>query len=253
MYGAIIGDLAGSKYEFDQTKEIKNIKINNLIDKESFYSDDTILTIAIIDAILNDRNYTKYLKYYINKYKDYHPNYKPYFKNAFSPNLLSWANNNQIGRSSGNGALMRISGVGYLFNDEFSVINNSILSTLPSHFSYEALYDSCIISLMIYLFRKGLTKDEVFEKLGIEVKYSPFTKFNKTCEETIDNCLYVVYNSNSFEESIEKIIYEGGDTDTNAAIVGSITESIYGISDSLIKDVNKKIPDEFVYILNKVR
>ena len=253
MYGAIIGDLAGSKYEFDQTKEIKNIKINNLIDEESFYSDDTILTIAIIDAILNDRNYTKYLKYYINKYKDYHPNYKPYFKNAFSPNLLSWANNNQIGRSSGNGALMRISGVGYLFNDEFSVINNSILSTLPSHFSYEALYDSCIISLMIYLFRKGLTKDEVFEKLGIEVKYSPFTKFNKTCEETIDNCLYVVYNSNSFEESIEKIIYEGGDTDTNAAIVGSITESIYGISDSLIKDVNKKIPDEFVYILNKVR
>lgn len=65
MYGAIIGDLAGSIYEYDQIKEIKNIQVKNIIEKNSFYSDDTILTIAIIDAIKNDKNYDKYLREYI--------------------------------------------------------------------------------------------------------------------------------------------------------------------------------------------
>jgi len=57
MYGAIIGDLAGSIYEFNQTKSITNVNIENIIDENSFYSDDTILTIAIADAILNDKDY----------------------------------------------------------------------------------------------------------------------------------------------------------------------------------------------------
>ena len=57
MYGAIIGDLAGSIYEFEQTKSIKNVSITNIIEENSFYSNDTILTIAIADVILNDKDY----------------------------------------------------------------------------------------------------------------------------------------------------------------------------------------------------
>ena len=56
MWGAIIGDLAGSIYEYDQTKKVTPVNINNLIEKSSFYSDDTILTIAMLDAFLNDKN-----------------------------------------------------------------------------------------------------------------------------------------------------------------------------------------------------
>ena len=65
MYGAIIGDLAGSIYEYDQTKKIKNIKVNEIIEESAFYSDDTILTIAIADAILNGGDYGKYLRQYV--------------------------------------------------------------------------------------------------------------------------------------------------------------------------------------------
>ena len=87
--------------------------------------------------------------------------------------------------------------------------------------------------------------------MNINVKYTPFTKFNYTCSETIDNCLYVLYNSTSFEDAIRKTIYLGGDTDTNAAIVGSMAEALYGINPLLIAEANKKLPDNFKKILQK--
>ena len=85
MWGAIIGDLAGSIYEFRQTKNIKGIKINQneIISETSFFSDDTILTIAVMEAIQTDKNYEKHLKKYGNLYKNYKPNYKPYFNTSF--------------------------------------------------------------------------------------------------------------------------------------------------------------------------
>ena len=83
MYGAIIGDLAGSIYEFAQTKMVFPISTNYLIEESSFYSDDTILTIAILDALLHGGDYEKYIRKYMQEYMDYKPDYKPYFKHPF--------------------------------------------------------------------------------------------------------------------------------------------------------------------------
>ena len=251
MYGAIIGDLAGSIYEYEQVKKIKPVKINNIIEDSSFYSDDTILTIAIIDAILNDKNYDKYLRKYINDYKDYKPNFNPYFKTPFSSNLIKWSNSNSTGNSHGNGAMMRISPIGYMFNSEKEIIENAKLATIPSHNSKEAIESATTIALMIYYFRTGLSKDEVYKKLNIKLNYKPFEKFNTTCEETIDNCLYIFYYSNNFEDAIRKTIMMGGDTDTNACIVGSLAESFYGIDNNLKEQAENKLPNEFVKILRK--
>ena len=88
MWGAVIGDLAGSIYEYGQTKEIIRIKTNKLIEENSFYSDDTILTIAVLDAMLTDKNFEEKIKTYTKEYSNYHPYVKPYFKNAFSQNFL---------------------------------------------------------------------------------------------------------------------------------------------------------------------
>jgi len=252
MYGAIIGDLAGSIYEYEEFSNIKSINTNKLIEDNSFYSDDTILTIAILNAIMDDKNYDKYLRSYIKKYKDKLPNVNPYFNTMFSPNLIKWSNTNLIGESHGNGAMMRISPVGYLFDSEEDVIRNAKLATIPSHNSKEAIDCATKIALIIFYLRKGYTKEKIFKKLDIKLKYKPFEKFNLTCEETIDNCLYAFYNSNSFEESIFNTLKMGGDTDTNSAIVGSLSEAAYGIDDLLIEEVNKKIPNEFVKLLNKV-
>ena len=126
------------------------------------------------------------------------------------------------------------------------VLENAKLATIPSHNSKSAIDSSTLIALIIYYSRKGYSKEEIFEMMNINPMYVPFSKFNTTCEETIGNCLFALYNSNSFEDAIRKTLLMGGDTDTNCAIVGSMAEAIYGIGDELIEQTNKKIPEEFV-------
>lgn len=246
MWGAIIGDLAGSIYEYSQIKNISKVKVNNLIENNSFYSDDTILTIAILDAILNDLNYEKYLKLYTKAYAQYKPDFNPYFKTPFSPDFMNWANKDEIGYSSGNGAMMRISAVGYLFNCESEIFENVIAATTPSHNSKEAINCSQIVAMIIYLARMGLSKEEIINRLNLKVTYKEFLKFNSTCNETLTNCIYALFTSNSFEEAIRKVISYGGDTDTNACIVGSMAEALYGIDQNLIDKARTKIPESFV-------
>lgn len=253
MYGAIIGDLAGSIYEYEQLNSVHSVKMGKIIENNAFYSDDTILTIAILDAILHNKNYAYYLRRYIEEYKRYKPHYDPYFKSTFSPNLIKWSSSHTIGTSHGNGAMMRISPVGYMFDKEEEVIENAKLATIPSHNSKEAIDSATTVALIIFYLRKGKTLDEIFERLNIQPKYVPFTKFNTTCEETIDNCLYVLYNSNSFEDAIGKTLLMGGDTDTNSAIVGSMAQSLYGVDEALIEQVNVKIPRGFVKTLSRTK
>ena len=161
MWGAIIGDLAGSVYEYDQAKQISKLNLTELISDKSFYSDDSILTIAILDAILNNQDYNFYLKKYAQDFINYKPNFNPYFKSIFSPGFITWIKSNQIGNSIGNGAMMRISPVGYLFNTEQEIIENTIKATTPSHNSPEAIESAIKVALIIYNARLGLKKEEI--------------------------------------------------------------------------------------------
>lgn len=113
MWGAIIGDLAGSIYEYDQIKEIKGVNPINIIPDNAFFSDDTILTIAISEAAQKNEDYGKYLKKHGNLYKEYKPDFKPYFKTSFSPGFIKCCNSSKNGNSIGNGAMMRISPIGF--------------------------------------------------------------------------------------------------------------------------------------------
>jgi len=252
MLGAIYGDKAGSIYEFAQIKKINSVNPKELISNNSFYSDDTIETIAVLDAIINNNDYGDTLKKYILKYENYKPNFSPYFKNSFSPNTIKWAKGIGESNSIGNGAMMRISPVGYLFDDEKEIIENAKLATIPSHNSDEAIDCATAIALMIYYFRKGLSKEEVYKKLNLKIEYIPFAKFNMTCGDTIGNCLYAIYHSNSFEDAIRKVLSMGGDTDTNACIVGSVAEAMYGITEEQKALVQKDLPNEFIKLLKKV-
>ena len=251
MLGAIIGDLAGSIYEFDQVKKHKSISITNIIEKDSFYSDDTILTIAIADAIINNKDYESTLKEYALTYENNIPTHIPYFKTMFSPGFISWAKSAAQGKSLGNGAMMRISPVGYLFNTEEDIRKNAFLATIPSHNTDEAINCATIVALIIFYARNGCSKQEIIEKLNLNIKKPNVNKFNYTCTDTIDICLYSLFNSNSFEESIKTSISFGGDTDTNACIVGSMAEAMFGIDKNLQKQALNKLPKEFISIINK--
>ena len=249
MYGAIIGDLAGSIYEFGQIKQISPVEINNVIEPESFVSDDSILTMAIADAILNKKDYAESLREWGKKYIDHHPNHKPYFKTVFSPGFTNWILGNGKGTSAGNGAMMRISPVGYLFETEEDVIKNARLATITSHNNEDAVIAATLVSLIIFYARNGMKKEDIIKNLNIDIREPKIEKFNYTCADTVDVCLYSLFTSNSFEEAIKTTISFGGDTDTNACIVGSMAEAMYGIPEKLKQDMMPHLPLDFLSVL----
>lgn len=251
MWGTVIGDLLGSVYEYDQFNKIKCIEINDINFESTFYSDDTVLTIAIIDSILNNGLYEEYLKEYGKKYMHNIPKNIDYFETLFSPGFTSWINGNNVGNSIGNGAMMRISGIGYLFDSEDKIKEEVRKATMTSHNNDISILCATIVALIIYYSRIGMSRDEIISKLNLSIKYETFKEFNMACDKTIDNCLYALFTSNSFDEAIKKVISYGGDTDTNAAIVGSMAESMFGIDEKLINEARKRIPYEFCDILDR--
>ena len=270
MLGAIIGDLTGSLDEYQEFKDSLKKTINlkrrlerlhkqELIEEESFYSDDTILTIAILDAILNNESYESKLKEYGLKYKDEIPKNIDYFDYMFSPGFIKWCNSNEVGKSIGNGSAMRVSSVGYLFNDEETVLKEAEKATIPSHNTKEAVDAASAVALSIYLARKGLNRELIKEIISTKFNY----KLDYDLEElrkvylfdgsykVVPLCIYVALSSNSFEESIRKAVSIGGDTDTIACITGSISEALFGIPDKYIDKAYSKLPNEFVKLLKK--
>ena len=245
----MIGDLAGSIYEYPQTKKVSTVDSDVVIPDGAFFSDDTILTTAICDAILSDAPYESKLREYIQKYSLYRPNVAEYFKTPFSPSLMAWAEDDLVGYSGGNGAMMRVSPVGYLFDSEEDVLLNAELATIPSHRSKEAITCAQIVALMIFYFRQGLSKDEVFNKLNLTANYTCLKSFNTSCYDTLPVVLYAIYYGEDFEDSIKLARSFGGDTDTNCAITGSIAEAIYGIDTIVKKEALAKIPSELAHIL----
>lgn len=257
MWGAIIGDLAGSIYEFEQTKEIKTVSPKELITNQSFYSDDTILTMAILDAMLTDKDFESKLRFYGKQFMEYHPNFHPYFDKSFSPKFIKWLDGKVLGTSRGNGAMMRISPVGYLSDTLDEVKQYAYLATKTSHDCQESIDCATLIAQIIFFLRKGFSKAQILEYLQLELYYHPFLRFNTTCYETIHNCIYALWHSTSFEEALRTVISYGGDTDTNACIVGSMAEAMFGIDSNLITVAKEKLPEPFVkkleYAYSKIK
>lgn len=252
MIGAIIGDFAGSTFEYDQFKKVSRIKCNELLPEGSFFSDDTILTIAIADAIVNGRDYGEKLKEYGLKYLKYIP-VSPYFDEMFSPGFSNWLKGKGEGNSKGDGAMMRVSPIGFLFDSEEDVIKNAYLATVPSHNSEEAISASRTIALVILYARQGLSKNEIIKKLNLKIKKPKLKQFGYTCSRAIGLCLYAAFTADSFEESIKLARSFGGGTDTNACITGAMAEALYGIDNKYRDFVFENLPKEFTDILRKCK
>ena len=263
MLGAVIGDLAGSIYEYDEFKSKKKnidkrmeiLNKDNLIEKNSFYSDDTILTIAVLDAILEGKDYETVLREYGLKYYQDVPNTKAnHFKYMFSPEFIKWCRGKSEGKSMGNGALMRVSPIGYLFNDLDTIYEETKKATIPSHDSPLAIVSAQSLNTLIYMGRRESSKESMkpaFYPLKKSLDKIRFTnRFDSSCL-VFDNCLTAFFESNSFEDAIRKAISLGGDTDTIGAITGSIAEAYYGVPLELKNQALEKLPYDFVLKLEK--
>lgn len=256
MLGAIIGDLAGSIYEYDEFKgkdvdrRLSVLTKDNLIEKDSFYSDDTILTIAILEAILDGKDYGDTLKEYgLNYYKDEPITNSNHFKYMFSQDFIKWCKGERPGNSMGNGALMRVSPVGYLFNDFNKISLETFKATRVSHDSPLAIDFAKVLTSIIYFGRKGYDKEEVkwlFYSKPMDLdKVRLCQEFDSTCM-VFDKCVAALFESNSFEEALRLAVSLGGDTDTVGAITGSMAEAYYDIPFELRNKALAKLPDNFL-------
>lgn len=272
MLGAIIGDISGTKYEYQEFLDTRKGVINlerrksilnpstKLITPDSFISDDTMLTISIAEAIVYDRNYRDVLKQYGREFGNSLNERKDFFKNAFSPTFIKWSNSDGIenGTSQGNGAAMRVSPVAYLFNDLSTVQNEARKTAVPSHDTPQAIQGAECLASAIFLARQKRSKSEIKEYITKKYTYNldnnleelqKYNIFNGTCDVTVPQAIFVFLTSQDFEDSIRKAISIGGDTDTIACMVGSISEAYYGIPKNLRDEAFNLLPQRFKNIL----
>lgn len=272
MFGAIIGDVAGSFIEvleiqgrntierhrsYDERVKVLDNSVS-LFGDNSSCTDDSILTVAIWDAIVNGNcEYEKYLRKYglreINNGVDL------YGRSRFGSGFVAWLEGDYQGQSYGNGAAMRISSVGYLFDSLDEVKEQARLATISSHNYPDAIKGAEAVAVTIFLLRTGHSKEEVYEYIksnyydlnyDLEDLQRNYV-FSSKSSESVPQALYVFFQSTGFEDSIRKALSIGGDSDTIACIVGSISEAYYGISDELKCEVKPYIKDYMLPLVEK--
>lgn len=224
MLGAIIGDIVGSRFEFNNTHKTDF----ELFHKDCSFTDDTICTVAIADAILRKCSYQESLLRWCRSY--------PNPMGGYGGRFGQWVNssNPQPYNSFGNGSAMRVSPVAWAFDNLLDVLVEAKRTALPTHNHPEGINGAKAVAHAIYELRNGCS---LACFLGIMNQYYPSYKygisesgkFDETCMGTVPLAFKIFYESNSFEEAIRKAVAWGGDSDTIAAIVGSIAEARWGV------------------------
>lgn len=249
MYGAIIGDIAGSKYEFLGYKK----RPKTILDKDCFYTDDTVMTVAIADALFNQKDVVSTIKKYGRKYPD----------RGYGGTFGKWLAGKDNGPyfSYGNGAAMRISAAVYKVNSWQEAIDLVTRITIITHNHPEGIKGAQATATAIYMAKKHYDKKEIKTYIEAEFDYDlnftldeirPFYRFNESCQDTVPQAIVAFLESKNFEDAIKLAISLGGDADTLAAITGSIAEAYYGVPEELVQKAKSFLPKEFVNILDRI-
>ena len=272
MLGAMIGDIVGSKYEFNNTFDYDFEMFGEGCD----FTDDTICTVAIADAILNGRSYQESLLDWCRRY--------PSPKGAYGGRFAAWIRslNPQPYNSFGNGSAMRVSPVAWLFDDLSQVLEEAEKTALPTHNHPEGIKGAKAVAHAIWYFRKSKfsegskdSKNEETKRLNNEnakdeneiiqgfmsiarsyyedfdTRVYPKGKFDETCMDAVPLSLYLLSQASSFEDAIRLAISHGGDSDTIGAIVGSIAEARFGIPQEMKEKALSYLPDDMKDIWNQ--
>lgn len=235
MYGAIIGDIIGSIYEFHNVRH-KGISIDH---PGMHFTDDTVLTIATMDAILHPEiGYAKMYKQYFRDYVDSNC--------GFGGRFYQWGLSDSLEPydSFGNGSAMRVSPVAWICDTEEEVLSEAKRSAEVTHNHPEGIKGAQAITLAIFLARRGVDKkiigSTITERFGYSLSSSieelqKTNIFDETCQGSVPDALICFLNSNDFEDCIRTSISIGGDSDTIACMAGSIAEAYYGLDKKWIK------------------
>ncbi len=241
MLGAIVGDIVGSVYEFDNHKS----KDFPLFREDSKFTDDTILTIATADALMHaDWDFA-------GKYREYGKKYPSSYGNRFQ----DWIDEVITGPydSFGNGSAMRVSPVAWFEKHDHRVMEIAKRSAEVTHNHPEGIKGAQATAMAILWARTGVPRHRIRRDIEAQFEYDlsksvdelrETCQYNETCQQTVPEAIVCFLEADGFEDAIRNAISIGGDSDTLAAIAGSIAEAKWGVPEWIREEALGRLDDD---------
>jgi ADP-ribosylglycohydrolase len=239
MLGAIAGDIIGSVYEHHNVKNKQFV----LLSSHAYFTDDTVLTVALADTLLNGTPYVQNLVTYYQRYPDA----------GFGGFFIRWANSGDSRpyNSFGNGSAMRVSPVGFAFNDLETVMAEAEKSAAVTHNHPEGIKGAQATAAAIWHARRRHSKAEIKAYIestfgyGLDSHLDDIRQtyhYDVTCQGSVPQAIIAFLESTDFEDAIRNAISIGGDSDTLACITGGIAEAFYrGVPKPILDFVYQKL------------
>lgn len=258
MYGAILGDMIGAPYEFDKSPKTKEFP---LFGKHSHFTDDSVMTVAVAEALLDTLGQDeKVVKLAVSdsmqRWGRRYPNAG--YGHRFSKWLVT-INPSPYG-SYGNGAAMRVSAVGWLYDSLDETCRVARWTAAVTHDHPEGLKGAEAVAGAIFLARQGQSKAQIrrfiTEDIGYDLSRScdeirPLYHHVESCQETVPEAITAFLEGKDFEDVVRTAVSLGGDCDTLTCIAASIAEAYYGVPDALIAECRVRLPEEMLAVINR--
>ena len=251
MYGAILGDIIGSPFEFDRGDKTKNF---DLFSKGCDFTDDSVMTIAVGEALLavgTEATVKEIEEAVITNMQDWGKRY-PYA--GYGGRFRHWLKEKSPKPygSYGNGSAMRVSAAGWLYDSLERTREVARATANVTHNHPEGIKGAEATASAIYMARNESSKEEIKEYIEREFHYNldrtldeirPGYHMDETCQKTVPEAIIAFLESKNFEDAVRNAVSLGGDTDTLGAITGSIAEAFYGIPTELLAECRSRIEE----------
>lgn len=259
MIGAILGDIIGSPYEFDRGNKTKDFP---LFSRASQFTDDTVMTIAVANAVLDwiDTGNAEELPCMLVSEMQ---TWGRRFPDAgYGGMFRHWLREKDPApyNSFGNGSAMRVSSAGWLFESRADTVRIAAETAKVTHNHPEGIYGACAVAEAIWMSRNAISKEEIAHSIhdhyGYDLERSldeirPWYHHVESCQETVPEAIIAFLEGVSFEDVIRNAVSLGGDCDTLTCIAGSIAEAYYGVPEWLQAECMKRIPQEMRDIVER--
>ena len=256
MYGAILGDIIGSPYEFDRGNKSKEFP---LFSKKSCFTDDTVMTIAVAEALMDhcfggEDEIRDAVTESMRKWGRKYPN------ESYGTRFVSWLNEEHPKPyySWGNGSAMRVSAAGWIYKTMEKTLRAASLSAEVTHNHPEGIKGAEATAAAIFLARTGKSKETIRNFITSVFHYDlsrscdeirPAYRHVESCQETVPEAITAFLEGEDFEDVIRTAVSLGGDCDTLTCISGSIAEAYYGVPEPLKKECLDRLSPDLAEVL----
>jgi ADP-ribosylglycohydrolase len=259
MYGAILGDIIGSPFEFDRGNKSKDFE---LFSNGAEFTDDSVMTVAVAEALLSAGKNASLEEIRNNVIYAMQKWGKKYPYAGYGGRFIGWLSSKNPAPygSYGNGSAMRVSAAGWLYDTLERTREVARATAEVTHNHTEGIKGAESVASAIFLARTGSSKDEIKAYIEAEFHYDlsrtcdeirPTYYHVESCQKTVPEAITAFLEGTDFEDVIRTAVSLGGDCDTLTAIAGSMAEAFYGVPALLLAECRSRLPKDLLEIVER--